>query len=63
MVCKIKLVLRMRGRPRNEALQRNVETIKIAGAVVRGRIYDWPDFYDILFYPRTRCMQNTMPKQ
>lgn len=40
MVCKIKLVLRMRGRPRNEALQRNVETIKIAGAVVRGRIYD-----------------------
>ena len=40
MVCKIKSVSRMWTMPRNETLQRNVETIKIAGAVVRGRIYD-----------------------
>ena len=40
MVCKMKSVSRMRTMPRNEALQRNVETIKIAGAVVRGKIYD-----------------------
>ena len=55
MVCKIKSVSRMRAMPRNETLYRNVETIKIAGAVVRGKIYDWPDFYDILFYPHTRA--------
>ena len=40
MVCKIKSVSRMRAMPRNETLYRNVETIKIAGAVVRGKIYD-----------------------
>ena len=63
MVCKIKSVSRMRTMPRNEALQRNVETIKIAGAVERGKIYDWPDFHAKLFYTRTRCTQNTIPNQ
>ena len=63
MVCKIKSVSRMRTMPRNEALQRNVETIKIAGAVEKGKIYDWPDFYAKIFYTRTRCTQNTIPNQ
>jgi len=30
----------MRTMPRNKTLQRNVETIKIARAVERGKIYD-----------------------
>ena len=63
MVCKMKSVSRMRTMPRNKTLQRNVETIKIARAVERGKIHDWPGFHAKLFYTRTRCTQNTIPNQ